>query len=286
MIASCEAFNACPEHSVVMQINANLFCKRKRFAFWLFALLARLSLLSPRGRHRLSRFFINLASNNNIAASIYGPALYARWHDGTFHSCVYGYYGSYLSDFLKTLSVPFSLVDVGSNIGLYSLIAARNKKCNRCYAFEPNSEIFNFLRKNVELNRTGKVECFNAAISATEGELGYSVKSNHSGGGHLDIKGTKLVKSVNRKAINRIARTDNFPKIVKIDVEGHEPTVINELLNSHMAPSIRNIYFEVNENWYDVVPIIARLEHLGFAQTFKNGDGPHYDLMFERKNVL
>jgi FkbM family methyltransferase len=257
---------------------------RKSLAFHVFSPMAQLSLYAPKGRHRLVKFFLGLASNNNIAASIYGPAFHARWHDGTFLSCVYGYYGTYFSDFLKQLNEPFSFIDIGANIGLYSLIAARNKKCKACYAFEPNAEIFGFLQRNIALNNAGKVECVNAAISATEGLLRFNVKSSHSGGGHLDSDGDGTVRAVDRRALNQIARIDKYLKVVKIDVEGHEPTVIAELIDSEIAPLIKNIYFEVNENWYNVTSVTTALERAGFTQTFKNGDGTHYDLMFEYKN--
>lgn len=46
--------------------------------------------------------------------------------------------------------------------------------------------------------------------------------------------------------------SDLLPKIVKIDVEGHEPTVISELMKSAMRKDIHYLYFEANKSRYEV----------------------------------
>lgn len=208
-----------------------------------------------------------------------------RQHDLTFRFCVVGAYGRYFSDFLSNRLEPFSFVDIGANIGLYSLIAARNRKCHACYAFEPNPEIFNSFKRNIILNSQSKIRPYNAAVSSTEGRLRFSVQNGHSGAGTLDATGAVTVDSVNRSTLDEIAKFDNLPKIVKIDVEGHEPIVIAELLNSRIEPQLRNIYFEVNENKYNVTTVIAALRAVGFVQTFRNYDSVFHDLMFERAST-
>src|SRR5262249_18356468 len=69
------------------------------------------------------------------------------------------------------------------------------------------------------------------------------------------------------------------------DVEGHEPTVITELLNSAVGSQIRNIYFEADESRYDVGAVVSTLLGVGFVQIFRNGVGKPYDLMFERAQL-
>lgn len=119
----------------------------------------------------------------------------------------------------------------------------------------------------------------------TQGTLSFSTKSGHSGAGALDAAGTILVNSVNRSVFDEIAKFDELPKIVKIDVEGHEPIVLAELLNSNVAPQLRNVYFEVREARYDVSAAIASLNAAGFVQAHQNGNDVLYDLMFERKTT-
>jgi hypothetical protein len=66
-------------------------------------------------------------------------------------------------------------------------------------------------------------------------------------------------------------------------VSDHKCPVKTHLMNSEIASSTQNIFFEADESRYDVRPVIALLQSYGFGQTFKNGGESHYDLMFERR---
>jgi FkbM family methyltransferase len=237
---------------------------------------------APVGKQTLTNILLRLCSDDEITPSVYGPFLQTRKGDLTFKFCVTGAYGRYLSDLLSAYSKPFSFIDIGANIGLYSLIAASNPACQSCHAFEPNPEVFASFERNIALNGHLKVHAYNAAVSSEEGQLRFAAPAGHSGAGALQQEGTMTVASVNRHAFDAIAAADTFPKIVKIDVEGHEPVVITELLNSSIAPQIRNLYFEVQESRYEIGSITSTLQAAGFAQTFKNEAGEFYDLMFER----
>jgi FkbM family methyltransferase len=60
------------------------------------------------------------------------------------------------------------VIDIGANIGIFSLFAASNGA--RVYAFEPNAEAFAILRKNVEENNLGNIiKIFEYAISDHNG---------------------------------------------------------------------------------------------------------------------
>jgi len=66
----------------------------------------------------------------------------------------------------------------------------------------------------------------------------FSATGEHSGAGVLKEAGELMVNTVNRAALNVIAECDQYPKIVKIDVEGYEPVVIEEFLQSSMRSQI------------------------------------------------
>jgi len=59
-----------------------------------------------------------------------------------------------------------TIIDIGANIGVYSIFAARNKN-TKVYAFEPMIDNFRLLRKNIKLNKLdGKILPFNLAVGA------------------------------------------------------------------------------------------------------------------------
>jgi FkbM family methyltransferase len=75
-------------------------------------------------------------------------------------------------EFLKAYLRPGDLfVDVGANIGLFSLIAARLVgPSGKVYAFEPTGRIYERLTNNVRLNGFDDILCFRLALSDQIGQ--------------------------------------------------------------------------------------------------------------------
>jgi FkbM family methyltransferase len=243
-----------------------------------------------RGKNRMTISLLRWASSNFSTPSVYGPLLRSRWHDMTFLFCVGGSYGRYLSDFLREVPFEFSFLDIGANIGLYSLVASSNPGCHHCYAFEPNPIVYNSLLDNIALNERENVRAYNVAISSSCGVLRFAVHEDHTGGGAVvdeSVADHIAVKSADRRVFDEIAKSDRLPKIVKIDVEGHEPIVFQELRSSSIWPDVRYIFCEIDEERFDAPGLVAQIEQSDFRIIFKNLDGnkdvTHYDLMFERQ---
>ena len=234
----------------------------------------------------MATFFLKLASDHNSTLSIYGPTLSNRWHDTTFRFCISGYYGRYFSDFLSELNFPFSFIDVGANIGLYSLVAADNPHCKNCWAFEPNPPVFESLRANINLNKATNIKAYNLAISENSGQLHFAASEAHTGIGKLTDKQDEAsieVQCANSAIFDEIAAVDRVPKVVKIDVEGHEPIVIGELVKSSMWGDIRYLYFEANEERYDNAALFQQLNENGLELIHQEAQGGDRNLMFRRR---
>jgi FkbM family methyltransferase len=68
----------------------------------------------------------------------------------------------------RLLQPGMSVIDVGANIGLYSILAAMRTGPNgRVWAFEPSSESSNRLERNLRLNNCNTVEVVRLALSDT-----------------------------------------------------------------------------------------------------------------------
>ena len=64
------------------------------------------------------------------------------------------------------------VMDIGANIGYYTLVAAKLVGANgKVYAFEPESINFSFLKKSVEINNYENVICEKKAVSNENGKL-------------------------------------------------------------------------------------------------------------------
>lgn len=227
------------------------------------------------------------AEEGAVVTSRYGVRMRANPDDRTFQYCRYATYGHVLSDFLAAQDRPFAFVDIGANQGLYSLLAAQNGHCTRAIAFEPVSRTFALLRDNIALNGLKQtIQPVRAAVSIQSGMATIAADARHSGtaslrgGAPADAAGEDI-------SILGIAGVDaliegSVPLIVKIDVEGHEETVVEALAQSAHLPRIAAIFYEIDARWTDAAKIEKMLRAAGFTRFDRFGFGRHYDMLAQR----
>lgn len=129
------------------------------------------------------------------------------------------------------LSSGMTFVDVGANLGVYSVLGAKRVgPTGRVIAFEPDPDNFSLLIENLQLNRCGRqVTALNLALGEEPGELtlwksAFNFGDHRLGNWADGRKGTAV----------RVDSFDNqFDKIggpihlLKIDVQGFEAQVFN-----------------------------------------------------------
>ncbi|HXH72430.1 MAG TPA: FkbM family methyltransferase [Mariprofundaceae bacterium] len=129
------------------------------------------------------------------------------------------------------------VVDIGANIGQYSLLAAvRVGPAGRVLAFEPSPPILERLRRHLAINRVDNVEVVPCAVSDVAGTLSYygPAQAGNLGQGSLvapsDADGTRSHEALPVQAVRLdaelAARGIDTVDFVKIDVEGHEMAVL------------------------------------------------------------
>ena len=134
-------------------------------------------------------------------------------------------------------------VDVGANVGHFTLIAAGICKA-KVIAFEPIPATFSNLNKNVTSNNLGAlVKTFNIGIGEKKGFLNFST--------NLDVMNAVALEhepNVIRIAVEKLdyVLEDNFPVFLKIDVEGYEMFVLKGALDVLSNPSLKVIIIELN----------------------------------------
>ena len=118
-----------------------------------------------------------------------------------------------------------SFLDIGANIGSFTLIASEQEKA-RTYAFEPHPETFRLLQRNVELNRRNNVSLFNIALGRAEGEVFLSDDAG-SATNHIEPILSERTVAVRCMRIDTVCSEQTIhPQYVKIDVEGFEYDVL------------------------------------------------------------
>jgi FkbM family methyltransferase len=164
-------------------------------------------------------------------------------------------YGSYepdsVSAFLSLIDPGDVVLDIGSHIGQYALLAAQ--RAGVVLAFEPNPETRDRLRANVDLNGlSARIQVLPFALSnhTGEAELWRSDDPYNVGGASLlGQASVTAAETVECRLLDEFlaSRTDLQPrvKVMKVDVEGFELAVFEgaALLLSEVRPAIM---FEVN----------------------------------------
>jgi FkbM family methyltransferase len=120
---------------------------------------------------------------------------------------------------------PSIFIDVGANVGLYSCIAGRHRVAPRIVAFEPDPRNFAGLARNITLNACDDlIEARPHAVGDVEGEAFLHIAPlANSGLSTIRQDGTHRVR-VTPLACAFMLRDETIA--VKIDVEGHEPSVL------------------------------------------------------------
>ena len=138
------------------------------------------------------------------------------------------------------------LVDVGANMGYFSLLWAGTNKNNICYSLEPVERNIAILRKNVAMNKFGEqIQVLPVAASnirsVAKFDLGDVTETGHGG---------LTVNSVKDRTccVVTIKLDDYFSYIdvLKIDTEGADALVLEGAENLLSQKNIKVVFFEVN----------------------------------------
>lgn len=125
----------------------------------------------------------------------------------------------------------FVFLDVGANVGAYSLfVAARAGPSARILAIEPQPGIFERLIRNIQLNSFHNVKAIACAVADRSGELTLFIDARNSGESSVKIVaagGAEPIR-VPAQTLLDICRDEAFSRIdaAKLDVEGAEDIVL------------------------------------------------------------
>jgi FkbM family methyltransferase len=179
-----------------------------------------------------------------------------------------------LETFLQEIRPGDIVLDIGANIGLYTLPSALKLRGNgSVFAFEPAPIWFKRLRENIELNRPGgsnPVVPYNIGLSNKNETCDMIIKEVQGSGmgsisphyrDHLD---TDKIISIPVRLVHGdpFLREQGIPQphLVKIDVEGAELAVLQGLEKSLQHKDCRFILCEVHPKFMGGPP--AQIEKI------------------------
>ena len=166
--------------------------------------------------------------------------------------------------------------DIGANTGVYSLIAKTVNPDAKVFAFEPVSRVFAKLKENIMLNNFDIIPIEKAVSNSDGTAIIYDTSSEHTYSvtvnKNLSSPETKVIETkIVTVTLNTFIRQNHIKKVdlIKIDVETHEPEVLEgfsnylikfkptlliEILNNEVGEKVNNIiqglgylYFNIDE---------------------------------------
>jgi len=192
-------------------------------------------------------------------------------------------------------------IDVGANVGLFSLVAAKLNPRLKVFAFEPNPHMFGYLSQHKRLNSLSNLVAESAAVSDRDGEaelflsqsdMSASLVSDfqESNSLHLSLP----VKTVTLDSYVQGSRLGGS-MLLKLDAEGHEKEVLEgaELTIAQFKPDIiievlKTFDPFVLEQLHDLGYRFYKITHHGLIETqavtlTKIGDFVFFNYLFTTK---
>ena len=160
---------------------------------------------------------------------------------------------SFLIHYLRQDDV---FVDIGANIGAYSVLASAAAGA-KTYAFEPSPAALLSLRSNIAINHIDdRVSIEPYAAGRTAGNVPIST-DGPSAMHHIEHGSSSSASLVQMRTIDSY---DLRPAIIKIDVEGYEAEVLAGAMETASRPELVAIITEQNDDsvkYGDDIPSIA-----------------------------
>jgi len=147
---------------------------------------------------------------------------------------------------------PF-IIDAGSNVGIATLFFKQQYPDSTILCFEPDPEAFKLLQKNVTCNHLEKVKLINAALSHQEGEVNffgqiYMKDADARGNSLIDTWGLQRQRNdtIQVQAVKLSSYINHEVDFLKIDIEGAEQRVLEELERADKLKFIKNMSLELH----------------------------------------
>lgn len=163
------------------------------------------------------------------------------------------------------------ILDCGSNIGMSVLYFKWLYPESRIMAFEPDCEICHKLEQNVARNRLEKVSVVNKALYSSEGVVPFYFNPRHPGSTvnsmvRENLQGAQETEAQATRLSGYVTERVDF---LKMDIEGMEDTVVEELAAGNKLGHIREMAVEyhhhLKRNGQSLSRFLELLERAGFG---------------------
>jgi len=162
------------------------------------------------------------------------------------------------------------IIDCGSSIGLSGMYCKILYPDSRIVAFEPGEETYFCLKENIKNNILNSVDIHKAALSNKEGNIEFYYDQDNAGSLTSSTKRERMPKqrgTVKALLLSKFIKEE--VDFLKIDIEGAEQEVIEELNNANKLSYVNQMVIEYHHHIgreEDMLSkILSLLEDAGFG---------------------
>jgi len=187
---------------------------------------------------------------------------------------LFGVYEASETKIMRSMIRPgMTVVDIGANIGYYTLIASRRVgNEGQILAFEPEPKTYEVLKTNIHANNIVNTQCFPLAISSHAGEerlflssenkMKHSLLSQDTQTDFIKVTTCTLDDFMEKRSISKV-------DFIKMDIEGAEGLALSGLIGTlqKLGPTIMTEYApeRLQRLGQDPVEFIQMLQRIGYC---------------------
>jgi len=230
---------------------------------------------------KINNYKIAVFLNDGIGRQIYGLKKYEKEH----------------TNFLKTIiNKDWVCLDIGANIGYYTLLLSKLARNGKIYSFEPNSTNFQLLNLNVYINDFQNVITNQIALSNENNYQNFKITKDSAFASFKNTERSEVIDEVKvkTKKLDDYIQEKEIKKIdfIKIDVEGAEKLVLDGAQNILQALKPKIILTELcednlrpfNENGVSITNFLKNFNYSPFSLSNSklkpNIQNKHQDMYF------
>jgi len=163
------------------------------------------------------------------------------------------------------------VIDIGSNIGYYTILFSSIAKNGKIFSFEPEKINYNKLIQNIHLNKMNNIQVFNHALSNENSNNVLNLDYSNFGGHFINTKKSYFYKtqSIKTKKLDDVIDRNIYFDLIKIDVEGHEINVLKGM-SKILKKNCGNIMIETNKNYKEISKMLNENNFFCTFQTESN----------------
>lgn len=200
---------------------------------------------------RLKRYYISIFKIKTLNYKIYGAKLYLDFTKAVDKRLfLNGFEKDVIDYFSKVVKEDDVVLDVGANIGIYSLIAGKKVgDKGKVYAFEPADLAFEKLQYHIDLNELDNIVPIKSGVSNKTGTATFNVCEDDA----FNSLGETPMKDIIKQETIDLVTIDDFVSkhkltkvdVIKVDTEGAEFLVF-EGAKKTLEKFKPTLFFETN----------------------------------------